>query len=166
MYSSAFFCRFFFFNDTATTEIYTLSLHDALPIYTGTGAGGPRRSPDRVPGIVTAHPARPAEAAVARRSNPKLCGSYRCRNADVAALRQSVPTACRGRSDRHLVRPHARSVRRSGSLCQDTLSGRSFSTPHGRLVATDDVRVRRGSVRRARRVPDIHSGSIPDVTRD
>src|SRR5258705_10618219 len=26
---------FFFFNDTATTEIYTLSLHDALPIYLG-----------------------------------------------------------------------------------------------------------------------------------
>src|SRR2546426_10412955 len=25
--------HFFFFNDTATTEIYTLSLHDALPIY-------------------------------------------------------------------------------------------------------------------------------------
>src|SRR6478672_13961105 len=29
---SFFFCFFFFFNDTATTEIYTLSLHDALPI--------------------------------------------------------------------------------------------------------------------------------------
>src|SRR3712207_6856946 len=29
---------FFFFNDTATTEIYTLSLHDALPIF---GEGGP-----------------------------------------------------------------------------------------------------------------------------
>src|SRR5258708_27639834 len=27
---------FFFFNDTATTEIYTLSLHDALPIYSRT----------------------------------------------------------------------------------------------------------------------------------
>src|SRR3712207_6984657 len=26
------YCCFFFFNDTATTEIYTLSLHDALPI--------------------------------------------------------------------------------------------------------------------------------------
>src|SRR3989442_6419919 len=26
-------CDFFFFNDTATTEIYTLSLHDALPIW-------------------------------------------------------------------------------------------------------------------------------------
>ena len=29
------FFLFFFFNDTATTEIYTLSLHDALPIYRG-----------------------------------------------------------------------------------------------------------------------------------
>src|SRR5256885_10798807 len=29
---------FFFFNDTATTEIYTLSLHDALPIF-GPAAG-------------------------------------------------------------------------------------------------------------------------------
>src|SRR3712207_7819655 len=29
---------FFFFNDTATTEIYTLSLHDALPIYAFTAA--------------------------------------------------------------------------------------------------------------------------------
>src|ERR1043165_10229430 len=27
------FLSFFFFNDTATTEIYTLSLHDALPIW-------------------------------------------------------------------------------------------------------------------------------------
>src|SRR5467141_3674133 len=32
-YFCLFFCFFFFFfNDTATTEIYTLSLHDALPI--------------------------------------------------------------------------------------------------------------------------------------
>src|SRR2546430_17521700 len=29
---TSFFSIFFFFNDTATTEIYTLSLHDALPI--------------------------------------------------------------------------------------------------------------------------------------
>src|SRR5690349_5069081 len=34
---------FFFFNDTATTEIYTLSLHDALPISEGeAGEGIPR----------------------------------------------------------------------------------------------------------------------------
>src|SRR6266481_6570223 len=31
---------FFFFNDTATTEIYTLSLHDALPISTAPGWNG------------------------------------------------------------------------------------------------------------------------------
>src|SRR6266436_8537522 len=30
---------FFFFNDTATTEIYTLSLHDALPIRRSCGSG-------------------------------------------------------------------------------------------------------------------------------
>src|SRR3712207_9228170 len=34
---------FFFFNDTATTEIYTLSLHDALPISRGEGSQGPSK---------------------------------------------------------------------------------------------------------------------------
>src|SRR2546427_9499129 len=40
---------FFFFNDTATTEIYTLSLHDALPICTGgqTRRRGGVRAPAR-----------------------------------------------------------------------------------------------------------------------
>src|SRR2546426_9266707 len=32
---------FFFFNDTATTEIYTLSLHDALPISRGCASAHP-----------------------------------------------------------------------------------------------------------------------------
>src|SRR6476620_12780261 len=52
-----FFCSLsFFFNDTATTEIYTLSLHDALPIYA-------RASPPAWP------PGRPRCAgAAARRS--------------------------------------------------------------------------------------------------
>src|SRR5436309_7629129 len=39
-----FFLLFFFFNDTATTEIYTLSLHDALPI----SAARPGRGDDSV----------------------------------------------------------------------------------------------------------------------
>src|SRR6266540_2957579 len=42
MCCSFFFFFFFFFNDTATTEIYTLSLHDALPIW-GVGEVGPGR---------------------------------------------------------------------------------------------------------------------------
>src|SRR2546426_3723962 len=33
---------FFFFNDTATTEIYTLSLHDALPIWPARARPAPR----------------------------------------------------------------------------------------------------------------------------
>src|ERR1041384_8795299 len=36
---------FFFFNDTATTEIYTLSLHDALPIWAETSPAAPRPAP-------------------------------------------------------------------------------------------------------------------------
>src|SRR5256885_15714115 len=48
------FVFFFFFNDTATTEIYTLSLHDALPIYDRDAAarrlGGARVGQDVLPG--------------------------------------------------------------------------------------------------------------------
>src|SRR5689334_24685234 len=45
MCSRSFFYRplFFFFNDTATTEIYTLSLHDALPI-----SGRSRRRSEKI----------------------------------------------------------------------------------------------------------------------
>src|SRR2546426_2708177 len=58
---------FFFFNDTATTEIYTLSLHDALPISPPRSPGGPRcptgASPDR-----TQSPPPPPPPACADRS--------------------------------------------------------------------------------------------------
>src|SRR2546430_11019166 len=52
------FC-FFFFNDTATTEIYTLSLHDALPI-------SPRRKITRQERHSSKHP---SDARVSRRIN-------------------------------------------------------------------------------------------------
>src|SRR2546425_6579916 len=41
---SLIFFFFFFFNDTATTEIYTLSLHDALPICAGQPVDGHERA--------------------------------------------------------------------------------------------------------------------------
>src|SRR3712207_7347011 len=55
----------FFFNDTATTEIYTLSLHDALPI-----CGHQARDPDRRrrPGGQPGDRARPAPALRRARS--------------------------------------------------------------------------------------------------
>src|SRR3712207_7307274 len=46
---------FFFFNDTATTEIYTLSLHDALPI-SGRWERAPRSGPGRSSPPPTAAP--------------------------------------------------------------------------------------------------------------
>src|SRR2546430_6550819 len=53
---------FFFFNDTATTEIYTLSLHDALPIWQRT----PKRPARGVAG--------PGDAVVAGRVFSRLRG--------------------------------------------------------------------------------------------
>src|SRR5689334_25353209 len=44
---------FFFFNDTATTEIYTLSLHDALPIWSTDS-----RNPDAMKPVGSAQPRR------------------------------------------------------------------------------------------------------------
>src|SRR2546422_9920284 len=55
---------FFFFNDTATTEIYTLSLHDALPIWSGLEARqrrdpneGRQEAPARLPDVDQRPPA-------------------------------------------------------------------------------------------------------------
>src|SRR3712207_7531638 len=61
-----------FFNDTATTEIYTLSLHDALPISVA-GPGPecrPRRDPGPARGLVRR--ARRTQAAPAGRRGPAL----------------------------------------------------------------------------------------------
>src|SRR5258707_3457850 len=55
------FFSFFFFNDTATTEIYTLSLHDALPISRARYARVAR--PPRRP---TGHPTHRAAAQLVR----------------------------------------------------------------------------------------------------
>src|SRR6266571_6536664 len=55
-------CIFFFFNDTATTEIYTLSLHDALPIRRHRQGCGRHRQ----------LPMGEAEAVVAGRQRPAV----------------------------------------------------------------------------------------------
>src|SRR3712207_7091378 len=71
---------FFFFNDTATTEIYTLSLHDALPISIISVAGGeqalghlpvPRRARELVDDVAVpgeAEPGEPLDDRLDRRS--------------------------------------------------------------------------------------------------
>src|SRR3712207_7800746 len=53
-------CYCFFFNDTATTEIYTLSLHDALPISGPQGQGRDLRTAGRLGRMVQCDLSGPA----------------------------------------------------------------------------------------------------------
>src|SRR2546430_9134395 len=76
---------FFFFNDTATTEIYTLSLHDALPILRvrrsppDHAAGGHRWRAGRLAGQHATRSADPGEAlqaAAGDRKSTRLNSSH------------------------------------------------------------------------------------------
>src|SRR6266511_3091266 len=71
---------FFFFNDTATTEIYTLSLHDALPTCSSPRTGWTyRRWPrGREPDTRWWNGARISARPLSRRHGPGECGSWRC----------------------------------------------------------------------------------------
>src|SRR2546430_17666063 len=71
-------CLFFFFNDTATTEIYTLSLHDALPISVVLFRAGARRIA-RAPGAGRAY-------------QPRVPHYRAVRGADMLALRDRKST--------------------------------------------------------------------------
>src|SRR3712207_7397158 len=65
---------FFFFNDTATTEIYTLSLHDALPIWPNCC---------RSPAYCTVHAStcsNAADSCTARASAYRARSSWACRS--------------------------------------------------------------------------------------
>src|SRR2546430_7197388 len=99
---------FFFFNDTATTEIYTLSLHDALPIclprllerrarHFGRGERDEGREPG-VPAVRVAVQVRPRRHLCARRAavGPRL----RARHAHSVAGRQVRVRGRRGPSRR------------------------------------------------------------------
>src|SRR2546430_17743639 len=66
-----FFFLFFFFNDTATTEIYTLSLHDALPISLGSRVVKSRANSGRF------------------RAAPRKCSAFSARNAGSLPERSS-----------------------------------------------------------------------------
>src|SRR5437667_3617873 len=73
---------FFFFHDTATTEIYTLSLHDALPIFGGVVADDEalalEAEVDLLDAQVVAHRPVAAQAALARqdRKSTRLNSSH------------------------------------------------------------------------------------------
>src|SRR2546430_12189106 len=65
------FLFFFFFNDTATTEIYTLSLHDALPICCWPDAPKKSRRRCRGPSGNTSARRRASRCKCGRPANPR-----------------------------------------------------------------------------------------------
>src|SRR2546425_9626812 len=69
----------FFFNDTATTEIYTLSLHDALPI-----SQRLRHHPEHRAPVEVLHPSLEGVAGEAAHVEGRVCHSGKCgmRNAE------------------------------------------------------------------------------------
>src|SRR3989441_11469191 len=86
---------FFFFNDTATTEIYTLSLHDALPILPDDGAVR-RRATERqrvTPGLQLRERHRPVDGDGLRRR--RTAQRVAALERDGVAVRIEV-RACRG----------------------------------------------------------------------
>src|SRR2546425_7820192 len=122
---------FFFFNDTATTEIYTLSLHDALPIlFRETRRADPRPSRRRPPARAPAASRRclsrgpPRGGSRTRRSRPwhsrraaggaprRLVGARRNRSARRLRARSSAPCSGGPRSVRGRP-PRPRCLRRA-----------------------------------------------------
>src|SRR5437879_11332301 len=80
---------YFFYHQTAPTEIYTLSLHDALPISAvqrpgGAGHPGGRGVPDRVLQLQPQPAGRPAED----RKSTRLNSSHRCISYAVFCLKK------------------------------------------------------------------------------
>src|SRR5258708_40222900 len=91
------FALFFFFNDTATTEIYTLSLHDALPISSSSPAGDPGQRRRQAPCSWT-RPRRVAPSAhLARRGagdrkSTRLNSSHQIISYAVFCLKKKKPS--------------------------------------------------------------------------
>src|SRR2546430_12607129 len=85
---------FFFFNDTATTEIYTLSLHDALPIY----APPPERQADEI----QRHAKHSVDRGLQDRKSTRLNSSHSQISYAVFCLKKKKKNKTRN----HLVETH------------------------------------------------------------
>src|SRR3712207_7392082 len=100
---------FFFFNDTATTEIYTLSLHDALPISARDRRD--RRAGPAAVGQLRPHRRRGVRAPAARdlpdRKSTRLNSSHANISYAVFCLKKKMRTIARESSSMAPIRPMA-----------------------------------------------------------
>src|SRR2546422_781511 len=119
--------HFFFFNDTATTEIYTLSLHDALPISISTGSPASRPASDA--------PTVGGARGAARRRDLGVRRSCRCAAASepktgrADAARPRSPERCRPRAGPEL--PHADAAHRAAPDAGDAARPRLADADRG-----------------------------------
>src|SRR5215212_11322773 len=133
-----YFYFFFFFNDPATTEIYTLSLHDALPIYAGRD-DRPGAAAARAARLLRLRPARAASAAI------------------VAVAAGAAARSGGGRRRLPRLRPDPGSARGSQARVgpgrgRSAARGGGDADPGGRLRAARALRDER---RRRRRLRDL-----------
>src|SRR6266566_796409 len=140
---------FFFFNDTATTEIYTLSLHDALPISRQQRA---RRREDWGAAPCAPRPSHPAAVGRGggrgrRRGGRRVSGwggGSRGRSRGGAAAGGERGEGGEGGGDgREGAQPHGRPVRAKGPMCgpvnSEATSSRNASTSRvssGAMIAS------------------------------
>src|SRR2546430_1148387 len=91
---------FFFFNDTATTEIYTLSLHDALPISRSRSSSAPADPP---------RSGRRTTSAPSERSRSRCCPttSSRCCSRASSTRRRRSPSSTTDRKSTRLNSSHS-----------------------------------------------------------
>src|SRR5256886_1644077 len=176
MYPYSTIYTFFFFNDTATTEIYTLSLHDALPISAGpdtarrghgdprgqclVARGGPRwrgagALPDAPPGA-RVPPGRVASVSRAHGRAGRRAARVPVRRRRDARLVARDARAASRVADRDRARANPRSAhvlrahcRRSGGLALARGAAAELAVRRGRRAAPRGVLAtpRRGAVR-------------------
>src|SRR3989442_10346380 len=114
----------FIFNDTATTEIYTLSLHDALPIWVPDGARRVRRDDLRAPRPRPQHRGR-----LRGPSRPRLRGVLRHRGLQHGALELAGPRLAALRASVELLAVH---LARGGRLGPPRRGDRRADAPRAR----------------------------------
>src|SRR5437764_9889431 len=97
--SISFLAYLFFFNPTATTEIYTLSLHDALPIFETVFDGLEDLRVGLERHFRAAAPGRPGHFERTDRKSTRLNSSHRCISYAVFCLKKKTKTS---QAERHI----------------------------------------------------------------
>src|SRR6266516_4875015 len=144
---------FFFFNDTATTEIYTLSLHDALPIFLArrphrNSGHAPRRARSPVSSKATPRPSvRKHIRNHIEKGNRRERGHHRRRRGTHLPVLPAQPGVLRGQRAHRRVAAAAGTQPRAGD--RPPARRRGAEAPPVRSSPHQDTRPTSGDAQRA-----------------